>query len=176
MGYFRGAGLPSFPSFYTAIKFLCDTFQLLMKVPQSESNVLGLEYKILACLLTVSIILQESISLDCEEPPHCKSGAQNVLFFLEGTLKDSQDTWNGSVNTLQAILDRSLRDLSKDGDFRISYVEEMVKVLGTLSEEARHGVGKCLLNLLKSSSKSGVVSLIDDGWTPDSLLSSMHGQ
>lgn len=175
MGYFRGAGLPPFPSLHRAIRFLCDNYQLLMKVSQPDANVLGIEYEILTCLLTVSIILQESVSLGCEDTPHCKAGAQNVLAFLERTLRESQDAWTGSVNTLQAIFDKSLRGISKNGGVGISYIEEMVKVLGTLSEEARHGVGKCLLNLLKSSSKSGVLLLVDDGWTPDSLLSSMHG-
>lgn len=174
MGYFCGAGLPPFPLLHTAIKFLCNYYQILMRNSPSDQNILGLEYEILACLLTVSIILQESIPLECVDT-HWKPGAQNVLEFLERTLEESQDAWAGSIHILQAILNKSLRTLSINGDAKISYIKEMVKVLGTLSDEARHGVGKCLLNLLKSSSKSGLLILIDDGWTPDSLLSSVHG-
>lgn len=174
MGYFHGAGLPPFPSINTAIRFLCENYKILMKISQPDQHVLGLQYEILACLLTVSIILQESISLQCEDSRYMPD-TPNVMLLLERTLKGSQHEWVGSIHTLQATLDQCLRCLSKSGNAKVSYVKEMVKVLGTLSEEARHGVGKCLLNLLKSSSKSGMLTLIDDGWTPDSLLSSVHG-
>ncbi|GFG26096.1 hypothetical protein IFM61606_06063 [Aspergillus udagawae] len=97
----------------------------------------------------------------------------------------SRPSWLESMNNLDQISrplffssflpSRSSLDVQKDGEFKVNYVTDLVQVLGTLSLEARQGVGRCLLNLLYSLGNKDRTLLIDDGWTPDSLLSSMHG-
>ncbi len=80
-----------------------------------------------------------------------------------------------SVYNLRVILFESLARLFEEGESKVNYVQDLVQVLNTLSLEARQGVEKCLLNLLYCLGNSNTTMLIDDGWTPDSLLSSMHG-
>ncbi|KAJ5721996.1 hypothetical protein N7488_000031 [Penicillium malachiteum] len=65
--------------------------------------------------------------------------------------------------------------LSNEGNSKVTYVMDLVQVLGMLSFEARQGVEKCLLNLLYCIGNDNDTLFIDDGWTPDSLLSSMQG-
>ncbi|KAG2420732.1 hypothetical protein HFD88_000346 [Aspergillus terreus] len=72
----------------------------------------------------------------------------DTLAELELFLRDSQDMWGNSVQKLRSILYGSLTLLFEDGTFKVDYVTDLVQVLGTLSVEARQGVGKCLLNLL----------------------------
>jgi hypothetical protein len=83
--------------------------------------------------------------------------------------------WGRSIHNLRSVLNESLTRLFVEGDFKGNYVTDLVQVLGTLSLEARRGVGKCLLNLLYCLGSNSNMLSIDDGWSPDSLLSSMHG-
>lgn len=174
MGYFNGVGLSTFPSLHTAVRLLRDKYQLSIETYCPGSYAPSLEYEMLACLFSIGIILQESMSLLYEDPPHTPD-ASKTLTLLDTALRESRDAWCHSIHNLQSILCQTLMGLYDSGGFRVNYVMEMVKVLGTLSLEARQGVEKCLLNLFCSSGESENTVLIDDGWTPDSLLSSTHG-
>lgn len=174
MGYFNGVGLLSFPSLHDAIRLLRDNYHLYMGPPYPESHLPGPEYELLACLFSIGIILQESIPQSHEDTSHMPDPSQ-TLGVLDMALRESHDAWCHSIYNLQSILYHTLMGLYGSRGFRVNYVMEMVTVLGTLSMEARRGVQKCLLNLFCSSWEPGNVLLIDDGWTPDSLLSSMRG-
>lgn len=173
MRTFMGVGLLPFPSLHTTIRLLRDNYQLYMEPPH-ESYLPSAEYEMLACLFSIGIILQVSMSQSHKKAPHMPDTSQ-TLSLLDMALRESQDTWLHSINNLQPILYQTLMDLYDSGGFDVNYVVEMATVVGTLSSEARHGVQKCLLNLFCSSRGSGNILLIDDGWTPDSLLSSMRG-
>ncbi len=56
-----------------------------------------------------------------------------------------------------------------------NYILNMAQVLGSLSAEARHGVERCLVYILCPAEEIQQELLLEDGWTPDSLLSSLHG-
>jgi hypothetical protein len=174
MGSLYGVMLSTFPSLYNAVTLLHYNFQLSIEAsPFSSlgSYAVELENEMLACLFSIGVILQESMSPSYEDSPEIP--ATNTLFLLDSILRDRQHEWSQSVSSLKVILHQSLLNLYSGGDAKVNYVSELVKVLGTLSLEARRGVEKCLLNLFYSLTKKN--TLIDDGWTPDSLLSSIHG-
>lgn len=98
------------------------------------------------------------------------------LDLLEQALMHSRVMGDFSVHNLRTFLHYHLVDAYPDGERKIDYVRKMTDVLGQVSFEARIGVEKCLLNMLCRTSDARAVFLVDGGWTPDSLLSSIRGQ
>ena len=173
MGSSYTARLPLFPSLHAAMGLLLNKFMILHKIPSSEMNDPGMEHELLGCLFSVGVVLQESICHLSEDS--FQEHSLNTLSALEDSLRSSQEAWSNSIPNLRFYLYQSFMYLFDSGEFQINYVRELVDVLSTLSLEARQGVEKCLLNLFYSLGGKGDTSLIDDGWTPDSLLSSVHG-
>ncbi|KAJ5620224.1 hypothetical protein N7510_004208 [Penicillium lagena] len=173
MGSFYEVRLSRFASLHTAIRLLLDNFQPSTETTCHGSYSPGLEDEVLECLFSIGVMLQESISLLYEDTPELLA-ASNTLTMLDTALRESRDAWSHSVHNLRLLLYQSLKTCD-NGGFKVNYVVELVRVLGTLSLEARQGIEKCLLNLFYSSEERGNMIFVDDGWTPDSLLSSMHG-
>lgn len=177
MSSFYAGGLSSFPFTHDAIGLLRQHFQLSIQSSSRDAHITEWEAEILACLFCISVVLQESICFLSNEDSTTPNGP-NPLDELEIFLRNSKQMWGQSVHDLRSVLQESLTRLFKEGETKVIYVMDLVQVLGTLSLEARQGVEKCLLNLLYSlgnNSRFHNTLLIDDGWTPDSLLSSMHG-
>lgn len=172
MGSSYSARLRLFPSLHAAMGLLLNKFVISNQIPSSEMNDPEMEHELLGCLFSVGVVLQESICHLSEDS--FQEHSLSTLTTLEETLRSSQDTWSNSIPNLRFYLYQSFMYLFDSGDFQINYVRELVDVLSTLSFEARQGVEKCLLNLFYSLGGRDR-SLIDDGWTPDSLLSSVHG-
>lgn len=173
MGSFHSMEFASYPTIYSAVGFLRQEYIHSLAAFPPNPHTTELEDDVLRCLFSITILIQESTSLLSDD-----SGVKTVvdtLAELELFLRDSQDTWGNSVQKLRSILYGSLTLLFEDGTFKVDYVTDLVQVLGTLSVEARQGVGKCLLNLLYLVGNKDHTLWMDDGWTPDSLLSSMHG-
>ncbi|KAJ5104755.1 hypothetical protein NUU61_002102 [Penicillium alfredii] len=173
MGSFHRIGLSIFPSVHTAVELLRHNLQLCLESTSVETYVSELEDEMLTCLFSIGVILQESISPLYESTS--QTPAFNTLTMLDSALSESQDAWSQSVRNLRSTLCQILVQLYGIGDFKVNYVVELVKVLSMLSLEARRGVEKCLLNLFYSLGDRGNMALIDDGWTPDSLLSTVRG-
>ncbi|KAL4785401.1 hypothetical protein BJX76DRAFT_324593 [Aspergillus varians] len=174
MGSFYTGGLTFyFPTIHAAVGILRHNFQSSIETSSHDSHMAELEDEMLGCLFSISVLVQESISLLCDTHP--VAPASNTLDALETFLRDSQHMWRNSVHNLRSILYQSLTRLFDEGEYKVNYVMDLVQVLGTLSSEARQGVEKCLLNLLYCLGNNSATLLIDDGWTPDSLLSSMRG-
>ncbi|KAJ5825157.1 hypothetical protein N7474_002295 [Penicillium riverlandense] len=174
MGSFYNRGLSSFPFTHSAVGLLRHSFQLCIESSSHDAHITEWEDEMLGCLFSISVLVQESISALSDGDSITLTGP-NRLDELEISLRDSQHMWGHSVHNLRSILYESLTRLFEEGEFKVNYVMDLVQVLGTLSSEARQGVEKCLLNLLYCLGNSNNTLSIDDGWTPDSLLSSMHG-
>lgn len=138
MGYFHGVGLSRFPSLHTAIGLLRQNYQLSVEGSCLGSYPPGLECEMLACLFSIGIILQESMSLSHEDTSYIP-GPSKTLCLLDTTLRESQYAWCHSIHNLQSILYQFPMGWYESGGFSVNYVEEMVKVLATLSLEARQG-------------------------------------
>ncbi|KAL4947883.1 hypothetical protein BDW69DRAFT_177550 [Aspergillus filifer] len=172
MGSFYSQGLSSYPFTHAAVGLLRQTFSQSFQYYRTETPMSELEEEMLGCLFAISVLVQESIST----PSTASWTGLNTLDELEISLAESQHMWTHSVYYLRTFLYDSLTLLFGEGAFKVNYVMDLVQVLGTLSLEARQGVEKCLLNLLYSlGSNNSNGLLIDDGWSPDSFLSSMHG-
>ncbi|KAL4804251.1 hypothetical protein BDV18DRAFT_142814 [Aspergillus unguis] len=172
MGSFYAQGLSSFPHTHAAVGLLRHTYLQSILPYSGNTPVTELEDEVLGCLFVISIVIQESISV----PTTATGQGLSTLDELEISLRGSQHIWAESVYSLRTILFESLTLLFGEGTSKVSYVMDLVQVLSTLSLEARHGVERCLLNLLYSlGNHNGNTLLIDDGWSPDSFLSSMHG-
>lgn len=175
MGSVYTRGLSSFPFTHTAVGLLRHNFQLSTISSAHDAHITEWEDEMLGCLFSISVLIQESISVMSDGDSTTPTGP-NMLDQLEISLRHSRHLWESSIHNLRAILYESLTRLFEEGEFKVNYVMDLVQVLGTLSLEARQGVEKCLLNLLYclGNNKNSMV-LIDAGWSPDSLLSSMHG-
>ncbi|CAG8902113.1 unnamed protein product [Penicillium egyptiacum] len=174
MGSVYTRGLSSFPFTHAAVGLLRDHFQLSMESRANGTHGAEWEDEMLACLFCISVLIQESISVLSDGDLTTSTG-QNTLDRLEISLQQSRHMWGRSIHNLRSILYESLTRLFEEGEFKVNYVTDLVHVLGALSLEARRGVEKCLLNLLYCLGKTSNMLSIDDGWSPDSLLSSMHG-
>jgi hypothetical protein len=131
----------------------------------------------LGCLFSISLLIQDSNSVVSDGGSIIPT-KRSTLDELESLLLRSQHMWMESVYNLRLALFECLSLVCGCGDGqlnKVNYVTDLVCVLGTLSLEARQGVEKCLLNLLYCLGNNNNVTLTDEGWTPDSLLSSMHG-
>ena len=174
MGSFYHMGLSSYSFTHAAVGLLRHEFALAIGSPSRAGLMTECEDEILGCLFSISVLIQESLAVLSDQ--NSRTGTSvNPLDELEKILHDHQDVWDGSVRGLRYILYASLERLFDGGAFKVSYITDLVHVLGTLSLESRHGVEKCLLNLLYSLGNNDGTLLVDDGWTPDSLLSSMQG-
>lgn len=178
MGSVYTKGLSSFPFTHAAVELLRHNFQLSIQSSSHDTHITEWEDQMLGCLFSISVVVQESISVLSNGDSATLTGP-NILDGLEISLRHSRHVWGRSTHNLRSILYESLTRLFAEGEFKVNYVMDLVQVLGTLSLEARQGVEKCLLNLLyclgNHDSRSSSRLLIDDGWSPDSLLSSMHG-
>jgi hypothetical protein len=173
MGSFSSTGLSGYPTAHAAVELLRQNFQNSARASSSSQNIMEWEEELLGCLFSLSVLIQDSISVLSDGASTTANGS-STLDGLEIYLQSSQHMWMSSVYNLRIVLFESLARLFEDGKSKMNYVTDLVQVLGTLSLEARQGVEKCLLNLLNSLGNNNKL-VVDDCWTPDSLLSSMHG-
>lgn len=167
-------GLSTFPSIYEAMRLIYLNFQLAAQNTAPDAVNPESVFDRLFCLFTVAVVMQESIPSTHTSSAY-QSDCNNSLAPLDIDLMVSRGLWETSVHDLRAILHHHIVELHPDGLQKIHYITNMADVLNSLSIEASRGVEKCLINLL-CRSKDKDLFLIDDGWTPDSLLSSVHGQ
>lgn len=167
-------GLSTYPSVYDAVRLIYLNFQLAAQNTAPDAVAPASEFDRLFCLFSVAVMMQEGIPSTHTNSSDLRDST-NSLTRLDIDLMTSQWLWESSVRDLRTFLHHHLVEFHADGFQKIDYITNMADVLNRLSIEARRGVEKCLINLL-CRSKDKETFLIDDGWTPDSLLSSVHGQ
>lgn len=138
------------------------------------------EFRRLSCLFFISVLLQGSMSThQYAASPSLEmttnSPVLDDLLLLDTYLDCSRPLWQGSVENLHTALFRDFTSLP-DGPQKMKYVLHMADVLRCMSDEARRGIEKCMLNMLCRSKGSELRFSPEDDWTPDSLLSSFHGK
>lgn len=167
--------IPTYSSIYEAVRLIKLDFQRVGKSTASEAVASASDFDRLFCLFFIAVMMQESMP-SVHTSPASQSESSNNLDRLNVDLMTSQWLWGSSVCDLRTFLHHHLVEFHANGIQKIDYIRNMVDVLSCLSIEARRGVEKCLINLLCRSKDKRECFLVDDGWTPDSLLSSVHGQ
>lgn len=162
-------GLSIFPSLYHALLLVRTDFE---NQAQQHCSFDSSGYERLTCLFSVSVLVQESISLASAIP----TTSTDSLSLLDASLGASPHAWESSVHNLTRFLHQHILNFCPDGARKISYILHTIEIISHLSDEAQRGVEKCLMNMLCRSRSGYAVFLADDGWTPDSLLSSVHGR
>lgn len=162
-------GLSIFPSLYDALLFVRTDFE-----EQAQNACYSVsDYERLTCLFSISVLVQESVSSSAAR--RCPS-SMNSLALLDASLDAARPCWGSSIHKLMVFLHSHFLNFYLDGEQKIGYISQTVDVITHLSFEALRGVEKCLVNMLCRSPDGNVAFLVDDGWTPDSLLSSVHGR
>ncbi|KAG8413953.1 hypothetical protein J3458_011610 [Metarhizium acridum] len=136
------------------------------------------EYRRLACLFFISVILQASVdnntyantSRRFSEPELIHSGD---VASLEKHLHGYIDLWHNSIEGLYSCLFQTFAVQSARAS-KTDYALNMAHVLGSMSSEARHGVQRTLLHSLCQGSTDSR-KMYQAEWTPDTLLSTIHG-
>lgn len=168
-------GLSTCPALYKAALLLRDDFQAHHMDTSQDLGMTAPDYDRLTCVFAICLMIQDSMTTPLDGPLY-DSLRSRGLVLLNGALAESQAMWEGSVQNLCPILHHHLTAFHVEGLEKVDYIKRMIEILGHLSLEARTGVEKCLLNMLCRTQGAQTTFLVDDGWTPDSLLSRMHGQ
>ncbi|KAK9344716.1 fungal-specific transcription factor domain-containing protein [Lipomyces starkeyi] len=177
--YMEGLGI--YPAVHSAVLLLHSSFQQDDHSPMQEAGGTVPEYDRLACLLFICVVLQESISLSYNftgtqsEYDSFSRPFSNGLAILDVALLESRDFWKDSVGNLHSFIFNHFINL-EDGTLKTKYCMQMTDVLEHVSHETRRGVEKCLLNMLCRTKGGRMAFSVEDGWTPESLLSSIHGE
>ncbi|PYI09603.1 hypothetical protein BO78DRAFT_404830 [Aspergillus sclerotiicarbonarius CBS 121057] len=160
-------GLLGFPSLYDAILLVRSSFE--HEAEHSLSAYRPSDYDRLTCLFAICILVQGSVS-------QAYSGPHNALTILDMALETSRSAWETSIHLLHGFLRDHFVQVYPNGARTLDYVTQMTDVVGHLSLEAHQGIEKCLLNMLCRTRGSKLPFYVDDdGGTPDSLLSTVHG-
>ncbi|KAK9481616.1 fungal-specific transcription factor domain-containing protein [Lipomyces starkeyi] len=173
--YMEGLGI--YPAVHSAVLLLHSSFQHDDHSRMQDGGTVP-EYDRLSCLLFICMVLQESISLSYNftgTQSEFSRPFSNGLAILDMALLESQDFWKDSVGNLHSFIFNHFINL-EDGTLKIKYCMQMTDVLEHVSHETRTGVEKCLLNMLCRTKGGRMAFSAEDGWTPESLLSSIHGE
>ncbi|OAQ75877.1 peroxisomal catalase [Purpureocillium lilacinum] len=171
-------GAADYPAIREAMVLLETDFQQHAIASLYNKNCTHREFARLACLFFVCVLLQVSASAQWaiaadgnEDTPMDNWNSMDVL---ESFLKDNRTMWQGSAENLYMSLFHNLYDFP-DKAQTTEYVLNLTSVMGSANHDARRGVERCLLHILSQSQSSPHERTVHDGWTPDTLLSSLHG-
>lgn len=159
-------GLSIYPSLYNAILFIRNDFQVESQTCKNQHH--ESDYDRLACLFAITIMVQESVSL-------AYTGPIKELAVLDMSLQTYRHAWEDSIHLLRLFLHNHVVGSYPNGELKIDYVMQMTDIVSHLSLEAHQGIEKCLLNMLCRTWDGKLPFFVDDGGTPDSLLSTVHG-
>lgn len=162
----------------------------LIKIDMQRSELIGkstsggtyttVEHQRLSCLFFVCVLLQGTTTTDANAPgiTGTTAAAQALglsrIVTLDEYLLEARGIWVGSVSGLfDALFGGFISPdwAAPNHDYILSFTD----VLGSMSHEARRGVEKSLLHLLGQTAVD-VGADVDYDWTPDALLSNLHGE
>ncbi|KAI0406163.1 tachykinin family protein [Xylaria palmicola] len=130
----------------------------------------------LACLFYICVVLQGSIS-----PDHIPDAGNPVpidfhhsysITHFDQYLAHHHAQWHGSSERLFNCV--FYADIAAQiPPTKLHYALDLTNVLGSTSPEARHGVERCMLQILCQALMEDTT--VDYDWTPDSLLACIEG-
>ncbi|UNI19494.1 hypothetical protein JDV02_005676 [Purpureocillium takamizusanense] len=181
-------GAAQYPAIREAMVLLETDSQQHAMASLYNKNCTHREFARLACLFFVCVLLQVSASAQWaitsansssssgnianEEEIHLDNWSR--MDVLESFLKNNWAMWQGSAEDLYMSLFHNLYDFPYKAQ-TTEYVLNLTSVMGSANHDARRGVERCLLHILFQSQSSPNEQAVHDGWTPDTLLSSLHG-
>lgn len=174
-------GLSMFPAVYNAILFIQSNYEMDLAFSTSPTSPTQTGYSNadndrLASLFSICIMVQETVSLSLSHAAAPTSSSdKNALALLDMSLFAAPNSWKSSIHALRSFLHQHFLQFYVSGSQKIDYVMQMTDIVSNLSLEAHRGIEKCLLNMFCRSRDGGIVFRPDEGATPDSLLSSVHG-
>lgn len=175
--YMEGLGV--YPAVHDAVLLLYSFFQFEKLAQLQSAGYTAAEYVRMACLVFISMVLQDSLSLTSDRQIRTHSSSHipmnNGLAALDTALEGSRQFWESSTKHLYDFLFRHFTEPS-GASSKAKYAMQMTDVIEHLSAEARRGTEKCLLNMLCGREGGKRRFSVEDSWTPDSLLSSVHGE
>ncbi|RYC62750.1 hypothetical protein CHU98_g3477 [Xylaria longipes] len=144
---------------------------------QDEDNMNERERIRLACLFYICVMLQGSISQgfapDSGNPtPRDFHHGYSITYF-DQCLARHHAQWQGSIQSLFHCLFNGEIAIQTPPS-RLHYALDLTNILGSTSPEARHGVERCMLQILCQALMETRTTL-DYDWTPDSLLACIEG-
>ena len=167
----REYALPSYTAIQDALELLkVDSQRDAPPLSSPEASCTDHELARISSLLLISVILHGTLATRDVSP----SLAPCSLSGLDRYLQDRRLEWQDSVEGLHGLLFFDLM-ASPDSAQTTNYIQQMAHVLGSLSSEARRGVERCLVYILHPIDDIGEKLDLDESWTPDLLLSSVHG-
>ncbi|KAI0453622.1 tachykinin family protein [Xylaria acuta] len=140
---------------------------------QDEGDVNERERIRLACLFYVCIMLQGTISPDSGNPAPVGFHHSYSITYFDQCLACHHSRWQGSIRSLFHCLFHG-EIAAQTPSSRLQYALDLTNVLGSTSPEARHGVERCMLQILCQALMETRTTL-DYDWTPDSLLACIEG-
>ncbi|KAI0549760.1 tachykinin family protein [Xylaria curta] len=131
----------------------------------------------LACLFYICIMLQGSVSQgynpDTGNLAPVDFHHSYSIMYLDQSLARHHTQWRGSVQSLFHCLFQG-EIAAQTPPSRLQYALDLTNVLGSTSPEARHGVERCMLQILCQALME-IRTTLDYDWTPDSLLACIEG-
>lgn len=172
------SGISNYTALQTAVVMLHDSLPARNESVEAEGVSEGRAYMRLACILFIVLIIQSSVSCPADDIP--TSGGQHSpstpslsqTGALDAFLLEHESEWPWSVEDLYHTLFHSFPG---QGDYAniSSYALHMATVISYMSQETRRGLERTLLNILPHVPAMGWQ--VENEWTPDALLSSIHG-
>ncbi len=168
---FREYTLPSYTAIQDALELLkMDSQRGTPPLSSPEAACTDHELGRISCLLLISVLLHATLASHDISP----SLAPYTLSGLDRYLQGRRPEWQDSVGGLHGVLFLDWM-ASPESAQTTNYIQQMAHVLGSLSSEARRGVERCLVSILHPTDDAGEKMHLDESWTPDLLLSSVHG-
>ena len=130
----------------------------------------------LSCLFFISLLFQSSAeATERSSKPNEIDVQLDRVRALDTYLQENHQLWYGSpeIGLFDTLFHRSAATESWSPSH--DYVFSLTKVVGSLSSEARNGIEMCLLHLLCRAPANAARDESYE-WTPDALLSSIHGE
>ncbi|OAA75116.1 tachykinin family protein [Akanthomyces lecanii RCEF 1005] len=177
------ARLTQYPSIQAAMAILVADFrQSAQNAPLRSNDVFTThEFSRVACIFFICVLLQSVSQPSAPSPGGWDSmfsdaaESADSLLIIDTLLSESSNIWQtAGPEALYGTLFHGVYDLP-DKAKKMEYVLNLTSVLGQTSSEARRGVSKCLLHILYPNQANPSMVYRGDNWTPDSLLSSIHG-
>lgn len=173
------SGISNYTALQTAVVMLHDSLPARNECVDAQGGSEERAYMRLACILFIVLIIQSSVSCPAAEdiPP---SGRQHSpptpslsqTAALDAFLLEHKPEWSLSIEDLYRTLFHAFPG-QDDYAHISSYALHMATVISYMSQETRRGLERTLLNILPHVPAMGWQ--VESEWTPDALLSSIHG-